>query len=150
VQAGNPLPRRRATPRIVRYLSRELWLEIKTFIRGMPTQADPERKHHAPVRWLFTLLRLGGVHVTESGTNTMRRFFRRANENGKNPWWLGVMAKGGRKRLVPATTEMMTERGTCRRPSGLPALPSPGKHTPLVLLIGHSVKPLTRAARTGS
>jgi hypothetical protein len=60
------------------------------------------------------------------------------------------MGKRGRKRLVPATTEMMTELGTCRRSNGLPALPLPGKHTQLVLLIGHSVKPLRRAARIGS
>jgi len=39
--AGNPLSlsrqrARRAGPRIVRYLSPELWLEVKTYIQGMP------------------------------------------------------------------------------------------------------------------
>ncbi|MGF6298400.1 site-specific recombinase XerD [Paraburkholderia sp. WC7.3d] len=40
----------------------------------------------------------------------------------------------------------MMELGTYRRARGLPALPSPGEDTPLVLPIGQSPKPLTRAA----
>ncbi|MFB9127605.1 tyrosine-type recombinase/integrase [Paraburkholderia dipogonis] len=149
--AGNPLSlsrqrTRRARPRIVRYLSPELWLEVKTFIRGMPTQTDREREHHARVRWLFTLLYLGGLRITEVGTNTMGRFFRRADDSGKDRWWLEVTGKGGKERLVPATAEMMTELGTYRRTRGLPALPSRGEDTPLVLPVGQSLKPLTRAA----
>ncbi|MFL9912197.1 tyrosine-type recombinase/integrase [Paraburkholderia sp. RL17-337-BIB-A] len=149
--AGNPLSlsrqrARRARPRIVRYLSPELWLEVKTYIQGMPVQTGREREHHARVRWLFTLLYLGGLRITEVGTNTMGRFFRRGDETGKDRWWLEVMGKGGKERLVPATAEMMTELGTYRRSRGLPALPSPGEDTPLVLPVGQSRKPLTRAA----
>ncbi|MFL9937545.1 tyrosine-type recombinase/integrase, partial [Paraburkholderia sp. RL18-103-BIB-C] len=137
---------RRASPRIVRYLSPELWLEVKTYIQGMPVQTGREREHHARVRWLFTLLYLGGLRITEVGTNTMGRFFRRADETGQDRWWLDVLGKGGKERLVPATAEMMTELGTYRRARGLPALPSPGEDTPLVLPVGQSRKPLTRAA----
>ncbi len=149
--AGNPLSlsrqrTRRARPRIVRYLSPELWLEVKTFIQGMPTQTNREPEHHARVRWLFTLLNLGGLRITEVGMNTMGRFFRRGDESGKDRWWLEVLGKGGKERLVPATAEMMTALGTYRRARGLPALPSPGEDTPLVLPIGQSLKPLTRAA----
>ena len=97
-------------------------------------------------RWLFTLLYLGGLRITEVGTNTMGRFFRRGDENGTDRWWLDVMGKGGKARLVPATAEMMTELGIYRRARGLPALPSPGEDTPLVLPVGQSLKPLTRAA----
>ncbi|MGF6852839.1 tyrosine-type recombinase/integrase [Paraburkholderia sp. CI3] len=149
--AGNPLSlsrqrARRVRPRIVRYLSPELWLEVKTYIQGMPTRTGREREHHARVRWLFTLLYLGGLRITEVGTNTMGRFFRRPDDRGKDCWWLEVMGKGNRERLVPATAEMMMELGTYRRTRGLPALPSPGEDTPLVLPIGQSLKPLTRAA----
>jgi site-specific recombinase XerD len=149
--AGNPLSlsrqrSRRASPRIVRYLSPELWLEVKTYIQGMPVRTGREREHHARVRWLFTLLYLGGLRITEVGTNTMGRFFRRADETGQDRWWLDVLGKGGKERLVPATAEMMTELGTYRRARGLPALPSPGEDTPLVLPVGQSRKPLTRAA----
>jgi site-specific recombinase XerD len=149
--AGNPLSlsrqrARRTRPRIVRYLSPELWFDVKTFIQGMSTQTDREREHHARVRWLFTLLYLGGLRITEVSTNTMGRFFRRGDESGKDRWWLEVVGKGGKERLVPATAEMMTELDTYRRARNLPALPSPGEDTPLVLPIGQSFKPLTRAA----
>src|ERR1700752_2265449 len=70
----------------------------------------------------------------------------RIAENGTDRWWLEGMGKGGKERLVPATAEMMTELGTYRRAHGLPALPSPGEDTPLVLPVGQSLKPLTRAA----
>jgi site-specific recombinase XerD len=76
----------------------------------------------------------------------MGRFFRRGDESGQDRWWLEVLGKGERERLVPATAEMMTELGTYRRTRGLPALPSPGEATPLVLPIGQSFRPLTRAA----
>ncbi|MGF6871145.1 tyrosine-type recombinase/integrase [Paraburkholderia sp. MM5477-R1] len=149
--AGNPLSlsrqrARRARPRIVRYLSPELWLEVKTYIQGMPRETSREREHHGRVRWLFTLLYLGGLRITEVGTNTMGRFFRRGDENGQERWWLEGMGKGGKERLVPATAEMMMELGTYRRARGLPALPSPREDTPLVLPIGQSLRPLTRAA----
>ncbi|MFL9861060.1 tyrosine-type recombinase/integrase [Paraburkholderia madseniana] len=149
--AGNPLSlsrqrARHARPRITRYLSPELWLEVKTWIQAMPKETDREREHYARVRWLFTLLYLGGLRITEVGENTMGRFFRRADENGTDRWWLEVLGKGGKERLVPATAEMMAELGAYRRERGLSALPSPDEDTPLVLPIGQSFKPLTRAA----
>lgn len=57
--AGNPLSlaRQRARhvkPRITRYLSPELWFEVKTYIQGMPNGTDREREHYSRVRWLFT------------------------------------------------------------------------------------------------
>ena len=76
----------------------------------------------------------------------MGQFFRRADENGTDRWWLEVMGKGGKERLVPATAEMLVELGTYRQARGLPRLPSPGDDTPLVLPVGQSLKPLTRAA----
>ncbi|WP_168787510.1 tyrosine-type recombinase/integrase [Paraburkholderia aromaticivorans] len=149
--AGNPLSlsrqrARRAKPRITRYLSPELWLEVKKWIQAMPRETDREREHHARVRWLFTLLYLGGLRITEVGENTMGRFFSRRDANGEDRWWLEVLGKGGKERLVPATTDMMAELGAYRRARGLAALPRPDKDTPLVPPIGQSRKPLTRAA----
>lgn len=149
--AGNPLSlsRQRAhrtKPRITRYLSPELWLEVKAFIQAMPAETEREREHHARVRWLFTLLYLGGLRITEVSTNAMGRFFRRRDANGEDRWWLEVLGKGGKERLVPATAEMTAELAAYRLRHGLPALPSPGENTPLVLPIGRSQKPLTRAA----
>jgi integrase/recombinase XerD len=47
---------------------------------------------------------------------------------------------------VPATLEMMADLSTYRRERRLPALPSQDEDTPLLLPIGQSLKPLTRAA----
>jgi site-specific recombinase XerD len=66
--------------------------------------------------------------------------------HGQERWWLEVLGKGDKERLVPATDEMMVELGRYRREHGLPVLPSPTDDTPLLLPIGKSRKPLTRAA----
>ena len=60
--------------------------------------------------------------------------------------WLEVLGKGDKEGLVPASGEMMVELGRYRRERGLSTLPSRHVHTPLVLPLDRSMKPLTRAA----
>ncbi|WP_027819831.1 tyrosine-type recombinase/integrase [Paraburkholderia bannensis] len=149
--AGNPLSlsrqrARRAAPRITRYLERELWDEVKAYVDSLPRETAREREHHGRTRWLLTLLYLGGLRISEVGGNTMGDFFARRDGAGVERWWLDVLGKGERRRLVPATAEMMTELVRYRRSRGLAELPAPHDTTPLVLPIGKSVKPLTRTA----
>lgn len=149
--AGNPLSlsrqrARRAAPRITRYLERELWDEVKAYVDGLPRETAREREHHSRTRWLLTLLYLGGLRISEVGANTMGDFFTRRDGAGVERWWLDVLGKGERRRLVPATAEMMAELARYRNARGLAALPSPHETTPLVLPIGRSTKPLTRTA----
>ncbi|MDR6449967.1 hypothetical protein ACTJLC_30430 [Paraburkholderia sp. 22099] len=87
---------RQEKPRITRYLSPELWLEVKTWIQAVPKETDREREHYSRTCWLFTLLYLGGLRITEVGENTMGRFFRRRVVNGEDLWWLEVLGKGGK------------------------------------------------------
>ncbi len=149
--AGNPLSlsrqrARRAAPRVTRFLERDLWQEVKVYIDSLPRETDRERERYWRARWLFTLLYLGGLRITEVGTNTMGDFFCRRNVDGHERWWLEITGKGEKERLVPASAEMMVELGRYRRERGLPVLPAPREHTPLVLPLGKSMKPLTRAA----
>jgi integrase/recombinase XerD len=149
--AGNPLSlsrqrARKAPPRITRYLEPELWQEVKNYIESMPRETARERFHYDRVRWLFTLLYLGGLRIIEVSANTMGRFFSRRDAAGRDRWWLEVTGKGDRERLVPATAEMMTELTRYRCAQHLSALPLPGEDTPLVLPVGEARKPLTRAA----
>lgn len=149
--AGNPLSlsrqrARRAAPRITRYLERELWDEVKAYVDSLPRETAREREHHGRTRWLLTLLYLGGLRISEVGGNTMGDFFARRDGAGVERWWLDVLGKGERRRLVPATGEMMTELARYRLARGLAGLPAPHETTPLVLPIGKSVKPLTRTA----
>jgi len=149
--AGNPLSlsrqrQRKPKPRITRYLDPSLWAEVKQYIDRMPRDSDRERAHYHRNRWLFTLLYLGGLRISEVGEYTMGAFFCRRDRDGEERWWLEVLGKGDKTRLVPATSELMTELGRYRRECGLAPFPSPGEEAPLVLPIGGTPKPMTRAA----
>jgi site-specific recombinase XerD len=149
--AGNPLSlsrhrARRAKPRITRYLDPDLWQEVKAYIEGMPKETDRERAHYFRIRWLFTLLYLGGLRISEVAENTMGSFFCRRDKDGEERWWLEVLGKGDKERLVPATNEMMVELARYRREQGMPSYPTPNEVTPLILPIGKSREALTRAA----
>lgn len=149
--AGNPLSlsrqrSRRPAPRVTRFLDDELWLCVKQTIDRMPRQTERQRAHYFRTRWLFTLLYLAGLRVSEVCDNTMGAFFARRDREGEERWWLEVVGKGDKTRLVPATAELMVELTRYRRESGLTPIPLPGEQTPLVLPIGRSRKPLTRAA----
>jgi site-specific recombinase XerD len=157
--AGNPLSlsrqrTRHAAPRITRYLEPSVWQEVKDFIATMPSETDREKAHAYRVRWLFTLLYLGGLRIAEVGANTMGQFFVRRDADGALRWWLTIHGKGDKQRLVPATREMMMELSRYRQHLGLSALPSASEDTPLVLPIGATASnertetcaPLTRAA----
>ncbi|SAL88858.1 Phage integrase [Caballeronia terrestris] len=143
--AGNPLSLSRqrtkhAPPRITRYLEPGLWQEVKDTIAAVPRDSDRARAHAYRVRWLFTLLYLGGLRIAEVGANTMGQFFVRRDADGTLRWWLSLHGKGGKERLVPATREMMMELSRYRQQLGLSALPSPGDETPLVLPIKAMLK----------
>jgi site-specific recombinase XerD len=149
--AGNPLSlsrqrARRASPRLTRFLERDLWQEVKVYINSLPRETNRECERYWRARWLFTLLYLGGLRISEVSGNSMGRFFCRHDTEGHNRWWLEVTGKGNKERLVPASAEMMVELGRYRSARGLPVLPAPQEDTPLALPLGRSMKPLTRAA----
>jgi integrase/recombinase XerD len=149
--AGNPLSlsrqrARRAKPRITRYLDPDLWQEVKAHIDLMPKETDRQRAHFYRVRWLFTLLYLGGLRISEVSENTMGSFFCRRDRDGDERWWLEILGKGDKERLVPATQEMMIELQRYRRENALPPHPAPNEETPLVLPIGKSREAMTRAS----
>lgn len=149
--AGNPLAlsrqrQRKAPPRITRYLEEDLWNEVKASIEAMPTETARGREHYLRVRWLFSLLYLCGLRISEVVNNTMDSFFCRRDRDGEERWWLEITGKGGKTRIVPATNELMVELARYRRALKLPALPLPGETTPLLLPIGGRPSPMTRGA----
>lgn len=149
--AGNPLSlsrqrSRKSAPRVTRFLDDELWSCVKQTVDRMPRETERQRAHYFRTRWLFTLLYLGGLRVSEVCDNTMGAFFVRRDRDGEERWWLEIVGKGDKNRLVPATAELMVELARYRRESGLAPMPMPGEETPLVMPIGKSRKPLTRAA----
>lgn len=143
---GNPIAlsrRRRAqriAPRITRFLPMAHWVEVKRTVETLPTETERQRAHAARARWLLSLLYIGGLRVSEVCTGTMGCFFNRLSPDGRDRWWLEILGKGQKVRLIPATVELMGELTRYRRACGLSPIPSSGEDTPLVLpLIGAAV-----------
>lgn len=149
--AGNPLSlsrqrTRRIAPRVTRYLEEDLWNEVKLTIDSMPQESDREREHFLRLRWLFSLLYLCGLRISEVAGNTMGGFFCRHDKDGEERWWLEIRGKGDKTRLVPATNELMVELTRYRREKKLAPLPSPTEDIPLLLPIGIQQRKMTRGA----
>jgi integrase/recombinase XerD len=163
--AGNPLAlsrqrRSNAAPRVVRFLEDDLWAQVKTSINAMPIVTSREQATQARVRWLFSMLYLCGLRISEVVGNTMGGFFCRTDKGGVPRWWLEVIGKGGKTRLVPATNELMVELSRYRRALGLSMLPQEHESAPLLLPVWWAApvdsrlpidwpQPMTRAAVHG-
>jgi site-specific recombinase XerD len=149
--AGNPLllSRQRTCPTppcITRYLTPELWDTVKTTIESLPRETLRDQAHYHRVRWLFSLLYLCGLRISEVTGNTMGSFFPRTGSDSRERWWLEVTGKGDKSRLVPVSDELLIELSHYRQSRGLPPLPRRGELTPLLMPIGNRPLPLTRAA----
>jgi site-specific recombinase XerD len=149
--AGNPLSlsrqrTRKAKPRVTRYLEEDLWAEVKATIDAMPREADREREHYLRTRWLFSLLYLCGLRISEVVGNTMGGFFCRRDKDGEERWWLEIIGKGDKTRIVPATNELMVELARYRREKGLSPFPVHAEDVPLLLPIGTQQRHMTRGA----
>ncbi|PRC93185.1 tyrosine-type recombinase/integrase [Solimicrobium silvestre] len=149
--AGNPLSlsrqrARKAKPRITRYLDEGLWLDVKQTIELLPKETSREREHYYRLRWLFSVLYLCGLRISEVVENNMGCFFCRRTKEGEENWWLEILGKGEKLRLVPATSELMMELARYRREKGLTPLPLAGEIHPLLLPIGEQRRQMTRGA----
>jgi len=149
--AGNPLAlsrrkRRQAAPRVNRFLPEEHWNVVKGAIEAMPVGNGRERLHASRCRWLFSLLYIGGLRVSEICDASMGGFFSRRGADGRERWWLEITGKGSKTRLVPATGELMAELMRYRKAHALSALPMEGESTPMVMTLIAPIKPMARSA----
>lgn len=149
--AGNPLALSRTkarsrAPRVSRFLPVEHWNEVKATIEAMSTSTAREAAHAARCRWLFSLLYIGGLRVSEVCGTSMGNFFARRGADGKERWWLEVTGKGEKTRLVPATDELMGELIRYRKALGLKPLPVEGDGLPVLLPLIGPPTPLARSA----
>ncbi|MFZ6813417.1 tyrosine-type recombinase/integrase [Undibacterium sp. Rencai35W] len=147
--AGNPLSlsrqrSKKSKHRVTRFLEDRLWSEVKLTIEQMPKDTDRHREHYFRLRWLFSLMYLCGLRISEIVENSMGSFLRRRGKDGDDQWWLEVLGKGDVLRIVPATSELLVELARYRREKGLSAVPVPGENIPLLLPIGDQRRHLTR------
>lgn len=149
--AGNPLAlarrkRLNRKPQVARFLPLAHWREVRTTIETLPRQTLREVAHADRTRWLFSLLYIGGLRVSEVCGSKMGGFFCRRGADGKERWWLEVVGKGEKARLVPATEELMAELIRYRRSLGLTPLPSGKDDMPVLIPIIGAAKPMARTA----
>lgn len=141
--AGNPLALRRRqkvqarSKKITRFLPQAHWAAVRRTIEEMPTETPREVLRAARARWLFSLLYLGGLRISEVCTSRMGAFHAQQGADGKQRWWIDVTGKGNKTRVVPATDELIAELMHYRRINNLKALPGGGDSLPTLLpLIG--------------
>lgn len=148
---GNPLAlsrrkRRAIAPRVSRFLPLEHWAAVKSSIEAMPVVTERDRLHAARCRWLFSLLYIGGLRVSEICSTAMGGFFSRRGADGRERWWLEVTGKGSKTRLVPATSELMAELIRYRKAHGLNPLPQEGEAMPVLIPLIGPRQPMARSA----
>jgi integrase len=148
---GNPMAllrqrSRRSAPRITRYLSVSLWDEVKGFVEQLPQDTAVQRAYYARCRWLTTLFYLQGMRISEVAGGTMGDFSRRLGPDGQDQWWLEILGKGERERIVPASPELIAELVRYRKAGGLPPLPGRSEDTPLVVPFRGQCRCLSRSA----
>lgn len=149
--AGNPLALRRrksvARPaKTSRFLPHEHWAQVRATIESLPTGTPRLALQASRYRWLFSLLYIGGLRISEVCNNSMGNFYWRRGADGRERWWLEIHGKGEKTRVIPATDELVSELMRYRKSNGLGPLPREGDSAPLLLpLIGGS-KPMGRSA----
>lgn len=149
--SGNPLALRRRKssglkPKNNRFLPYEHWAEIRKTIELLPIDSPRHLKQSARYRWLFTLLYIGGLRISEVCNNKMGDFYWRRSLDGTERWWLSIDGKGGKSRSIPATEEMLSELMRYRKANGLVPLPYPKEDMPLLLPLIGLPKPMARSA----
>ena len=149
--AGNPLAlRRRKTvvgaTKTSRFLPHEHWAQVRTTIQMLPTATPRLASQAARYRWLFSLLYIAGLRISEVCDHTMGDFYWRRGADGKERWWLAVRGKGEKDRSIPATDELVLELMRYRSANGLPPLPREGDPLPLLLPLIGGAKPMGRSA----
>jgi len=148
---GNPMALlrqrgKRATPRVTRYLSISLWDEVKGFVEQLPQETEVQKAYYTRCRWLTTLFYLQGMRLSEVACGKMGDFSRRLDAHGRDQWWLDILGKGGRERIVPASPELIAELARYRKANSLPSLPGRAEDTPLVIPFRGKNRCMSRSA----
>lgn len=148
--AGNPLALRRKKAikqptQVHRFLPHAHWAQVRATIESLPTDSPRQIRQAARYRWLFSLLYLAGLRISEVCNNTMGDFYMRCGPDGRERWWLQVLGKGDKTRFVPATHELMAELMRYRKAHDLPPLPRQGEQWALLLPVIGTAQRMSRS-----
>jgi site-specific recombinase XerD len=115
----------------VRRLSELQWGYVMDTVRA---QAAADPAHHERTLFIMTLLygmylRISELAASPRWEPQMGHFSRDSDNN----WWFKTVGKGNKERLVTVSDAMLAALKRYREFLSLPALPSPGETTPLLL-----------------
>jgi integrase/recombinase XerD len=158
--AGNPLlslgRRKTSTSRATRLLEDDLWTAVRDTVLALPRETQRQLAAYARTRWLFSLLGISCLRISEVLGGEMGDFLMLSDpKTGEQRWWLKVLGKGGKERLIPAPPQLMVEVVSYRRALGLADLPTGTERSPLLFPVdwhqssrptGEWPKAITRSA----
>lgn len=90
-----------------RFLPHEHWAHMRATIEALPTDTPRLARQVARYRWIFSLLCIGGLRISEVCHNSMGDFYWRRSADGRERWWLEIRGKGEKTRVIPATAELV-------------------------------------------
>jgi integrase/recombinase XerD len=126
-------------------LSIDVLEAIHQFVDSLPDGPEKSR-----IRWVFALLYLSWIRISEATSGSMGDFFVekvRDKETGKieSMWFLRVRGKGNKERDVVVPPGLLDELKIYRVSCGFPALPVADEDTPLVMDLSKHQGGLTRS-----
>lgn len=144
---GNPLALARRARRLAgestqRFLTSDQWRQVQLTVMRLPTDSPQQALQASRCRWLFSLLYLTGLRVSEVCGTQMGAFSSNKLPSGEVQWWLTVVGKGQKRRRIPAVTLLIEELRRYKAHAGLPDDPT----LPLVGQLKRPSKPLARTA----
>ena len=147
---GNPLAlrRRKSTARPTktsRFLPQEHWAQVRATIESLPADTPRLARQAARYRWLFSLLYIGGLRISEVCSCSMGDFYWRRGADGRERWWLEILGKGEKRRVIPATDELVVELMRYRKANDLAPLPREGDALPLLVPLIGGARPMGRS-----
>lgn len=124
-----PKPKRSFEPHPTRFLSNEAVGFLQAHLASMPESTALEADRKARAKLLGAMFYLTAARISEVAAARERDFHQLEDKT----WWWGLVGKGGKPAMIPATAELMEAIAEYRSHHGLPAEPSPGNPSPLIL-----------------
>lgn len=100
---------------------------LRAAIELLPQETRRQQFHYNRMRWLLALLLMTGLRRAEAAAMLMTDIKRL-----RDGYFLSVIGKGSKIRLVPMPETLVEELKTYRRSLGMYDMPLPGEDTPLV------------------
>lgn len=114
---------------------------------GQESSGTPYLARAMRDRWLFHLLFLTGMRISEVAENGMASFYQDLQSSETTPtWWLRILGKGNKTRRIPVSSVLLSELALYRKVNGLPSLPVPSEPQPLIMSLDQYQRALSRAA----